>query len=94
MKLSLKSIIIMMLGMFLMVGFVNWKTLRKVSKVENELSILKEILENKEKELDKKIIYYDKKLNLTKIRENMEKKGMKVADNIIFFEIEKNKNIE
>lgn len=72
----------------LCIGFYNVTTLREVSKLEKILENAKRDLEDKEKELDKKIIYYDKKLNLSKIRENMEKKNMKVASDIIYFEVE------
>jgi len=41
-----------------------------------------------EKELDKKIMFYDSKLDLDKIRRDMEAKGMKVSDEVIYFEIE------
>lgn len=81
------SIILTVLIMFC-IGFYNITTLREVSKLEKILEIAKSDLEDKEKELDKKIIYYDQKLNLSKIRENMEKKGMKVANDIIYFEVE------
>ena len=72
----------------LCIGFYNITTLREVSKLEKKLEMKKSELEDTEKELDKKIIYYDQKLNLSKIRQNMEKKGMKVANDIIYFEIE------
>lgn len=73
------------------IGFYNIATLREVSKLEKKLELIKNELEDTEKELDKKIIYYDQKLNLSKIRQNMEKKGMKVANDIIYFEIEDKK---
>ena len=44
--------------------------------------------EELEKELDKKIMFYDAKLDLDKIRKDMEAKGMKVSDEVIYFEIE------
>ena len=52
----------------------NVKTLREVTSLE--------------KELDKKIMFYDSKLDLDKIRRDMEAKGMKVSDEVIYFEIE------
>ena len=52
----------------------NVKTLREVTSLE--------------KELDKKIMFYDAKLDLDKIRKDMEAKGMKVSDEVIYFEIE------
>ena len=66
----------------------NVKTLREVTSLEKELKIANENLENLEKELDKKIMYYDANLDLDKIRRDMEAKGMKVSDEVIYFEIE------
>ena len=66
----------------------NVKTLREVTSLEKELKIANENLEELEKELDKKIMFYDSKLDLDKIRKDMEAKGMKVSDEVIYFEIE------
>ena len=66
----------------------NVKTLREVTSLEKELKIANENLEELEKELDKKIMFYDSKLDLDKIRRDMEAKGMKVSDEVIYFEIE------
>ena len=66
----------------------NVKTLREVTSLEKELKVANEILEKLEKELDKKIMYYDANLDLDKIRRDMEAKGMKVSDEVIYFEIE------
>ena len=66
----------------------NVKTLREVTSLEKELKIANENLEELEKELDKKIMFYDSKLDLDKIRRDMEAKGMKVSDGVIYFEIE------
>lgn len=88
--LKYKSLIITAVIIF-SIGFYNIATLREVSKLEKKLELIKNELEDTEKELDKKIIYYDQKLNLSKIRQNMEKKGMKVANDIIYFEIEDKK---
>ena len=66
----------------------NVKTLREVTSLEKELKVANENLEKLEKELDKKIMYYDANLDLDKIRREMEAKGMKVSDEIIYFEIE------
>ena len=62
----------------------NVKTLREVTSLEKELKIANDNLE----ELDKKIMFYDSKLDLDKIRRDMEAKGMKVSDEVIYFEIE------
>ncbi|WP_427171897.1 hypothetical protein KST23_03840 [Fusobacterium nucleatum] len=66
----------------------NVKTLREVTSLEKELKMANENLEELEKELDKKIMYYDANLNLDKIRREMEAKGMKVSDEVVYFEIE------
>ncbi|QNE66167.1 LapA family protein [Fusobacterium hwasookii] len=66
----------------------NVKTLRQVTSLEKELKVANENLEKLEKELDKKIMYYDANLDLDKIRRDMEAKGMKVSDEVIYFEIE------
>ena len=63
----------------------NVKTLREVTSLEKELKIANENLEELEKELDKKIMFYDAKLDLDKIRKDMEAKGMKVSDDFKFF---------
>ena len=62
---------------FIAVVFIwlfNIQTLREVTELE--------------KELDKKIMFYDAKLDLDKIRKDMEAKGMKVSDEVVYFEIE------
>ena len=66
----------------------NVKTLREVTSLEKELKVANENLEKLEKELDKKIMYYDANLDLDKIRRDMEAKGMKVSDEVIYCEIE------
>ncbi|VTX64734.1 Uncharacterised protein [Fusobacterium nucleatum] len=72
----------------LVIWFFNVKTLREVTSLEKELKIANENLEELEKELDKKIMFYDTKLDLDKIRKDMEAKGMKVSDEVVYFEIE------
>ena len=66
----------------------NVKTLREVTSLEKELKIANENLEELEKELDKKIMFYDAKLDLDKIRKDIAARGMKVSDEVIYFEIE------
>ena len=66
----------------------NVKTLREVTSLAKEVKIANENLEELQKELDKKIMSYDAKLDLDKIRKDMEAKGMKVSDEVIYFEIE------
>ena len=72
----------------LVIWFFNVKTLREVTSLEKELKIANENLEELEIELDKKIMFYDGKLDLDKIRKDMEAKGMKVSDEVVYFEIE------
>lgn len=66
----------------------NIKTLREVTELEKQLKTANETLEELDKDLDKKIIYYDSKLDLDKIRRDMEAKGMIVTEEIVYFEIE------
>ena len=70
----MKYITIVFAICILFIWLFNVKTLREVTSLE--------------KELDKKIIFYDAKLDLDKIRKDMEAKGMKVSDEVVYFEIE------
>ena len=74
----------------IVVGFwvYNPITLNKVSKAEKDLKIANDTLEELQKEVDRKMIYYDTKLDLSAIKLEMESKGFSMADNIIYFEIE------
>ena len=74
----------------IVVGFwvYNPITLNKVSKAEKDLKIANDTLEELQKELDRKMIYYDTKLDLSAIKLEMESKGFSMEDNIIYFEIE------
>ena len=76
---------------FIAVVFIwlfNIQTLREVTELEKQLKTANETLEELDKDLDKKIIYYDSKLDLDKIKRDMEAKGMKVTEEIVYFEIE------
>jgi hypothetical protein len=76
---------------FIAVVFIwlfNIQTLREVTELEKQLKAANEILEELDKDLDKKIIYYDSKLDLDKIKRDMEAKGMKVTEEVVYFEIE------
>ena len=66
----------------------NIQTLREVTELEKQLKAANETLEELDKDLDKKIIYYDSKLDLDKIKRDMEAKGMKVTEEVVYFEIE------
>lgn len=84
----MRYIIIVFVFCIFGIWFFNVKILREVISFEKELKIVNENLEELEKELDKKIMFYDVKLDLDKIRREMEVKGMKVSDEVIYFEIE------
>ena len=76
---------------FIAVVFIwlfNIQTLREVTELEKQLKAANETLEDLDKDLDKKIIYYDSKLDLDKIKRDMEAKGMKVTEEVVYFEIE------
>ena len=58
---------------FIAVVFIwlfNIQTLREVTELEKQLKAANETLEELDKDLDKKIIYYDSKLDLDKIKRN------------------------
>ena len=76
---------------FIAVVFIwlfNIQTLREVTELEKQLKAANETLEELDKDLDKKIIYYDSKLDLDKIKRDMEAKGMKVTEEVVYFAIE------
>ena len=76
---------------FIAVVFIwlfNIQTLREVTELEKQLKTANETLEELDKDLDKKIIYYDSKLDSDKIKRDMEAKGMKVTEEVVYFEIE------
>ena len=49
----------------------NIQTLREVTELEKQLKAANETLEELDKDLDKKIIYYESKLDLDKIKRDM-----------------------
>ena len=73
---------------FVFIWLFNIQTLREVTELEKQLKAANETLEELDKDLDKKIIYYDSKLDLDKIKRDMEAKGMKVTEEVVYFEIE------
>ncbi len=88
--LKKETVITCIVSLFLLSFIIfigNVATLRKVSQAQKELHDLKITYDDKKKELDQKIVNYDNQYDFTKIKNDMEKKGMKIADNIIFFEI-------
>ena len=84
MKYILSLIPLIVVGAIISIWIHNANTLREVTKLEQELKTALE----KQEELDKKIIYYDSHLDLSKIKGEMENKGMVVANEIVYFEIE------
>lgn len=66
---------------------LNVYQLRNIAVLEKEKTNLKRLYEDKSKELEQKIIEYDNKFDLDVIKKDMEKKGMKIADNITVFEL-------
>ena len=88
MKYILSLIPLIVVGAIISIWIHNAHTLREVTKLEQELKTALEKQEKLEKELDKKIIYYDSHLDLSKIKGEMENKGMVVANEIVYFEIE------
>ena len=74
----------------IVVGFwvYNPITLNKVSKAEKDLKIANDTLEELQKELDRKMIYYDTRGGGGGGKWGRGGKGFSMADNIIYFEIE------
>lgn len=66
---------------------LNVYQLRNIAVLEKEKTNLKRLYEDKSKELEQKIIEYDNKFDLDVIKKDMEKNGMKIADNITVFEL-------
>ncbi len=86
-EIKLNFLIISMIIITILIWALNLNSLKKVRESEKILKNKNEILEKKKKELDQKIIAYDKKFDLKKIRKNMEKNGMEIATEVIFFEL-------
>lgn len=66
----------------------NILTMNKVNKLEHEKSSLIKIYEDKKKLLEKTLVEYDNNLDFNTIKSKMEKNGMVIADENLFFEIE------
>ncbi len=61
----------------------------KISKLEIAINADRKTLETVEKDLDKKIIEYDSKVDLEKIGKEMRNKNkMEISNSIKFFQIE------
>ena len=71
------------------VWIIHGSLLIKISKLEQSINKDKKELEIVEKELNKKIIEYDTKIDLDKIGKEMRsKKNMEISNKINFFQIE------
>ena len=71
------------------VWIIHGSLLIKISKLEQSINKDKKELEIVEKELNKKIIEYDTKIDLDKIGKEMRtKKNMEISTKINFFQIE------
>ena len=71
------------------VWIIHGSLLIKISKLEQSINKDKKELEIVEKELNKKIIEYDTKIDLDKIGKEMRnKKKMEISNKINFFQIE------
>ena len=84
----MKYIVLLTFIAVVFIWLFNIQTLREVTELEKQLKTANETLEELDKDLDKKIIYYDSKLDLDKIKRDMEAKGMKVTEEVVYFEIE------
>lgn len=76
-----------MLMLILCIWGIQLYYLMQVQKLEDELHQKKVELDNNVKLFNQKVIEYDKKLDLVAIRKNAEAKGMKVAEEIKYFEV-------
>lgn len=73
----------------ILVWIVHGSLLIRISKLEQSINKDKKELEIVEKELNKKIIEYDTKIDLDKIGKEMRtKKNMEISNKINFFQIE------
>lgn len=71
------------------VWIIHGSLLIKISKLEQSINKDKKELEIVEKELNRKIIEYDTKIDLDKIGKEMRsKKNMEISNKINFFQIE------
>lgn len=71
------------------VWLIHGMFLIKISKLEMTINTDRKILETVEKDLDKKIIEYDSKVDLEKIGKEMRTKNkMEISNSIKFFQIE------
>lgn len=83
-KIYLLTVISILVSLF----FVKNYFFNKLSSLEKEKTALLREYDDKKKLLDKKIYDHNNSFDLYMIKKKMEKKGMKLADKIIFFEVE------
>lgn len=63
-------------------------TMNKVNELEHKKSSLVKVYDDKKKLLEKTLVEYDNNLDFNTIKSKMEKNGMVIAEENLFFEIE------
>lgn len=85
----MKKIFLFVFFIIILVWIIHGSLLIKISKLEQSINKDKKELEIVEKELNRKIIEYDTKVDLDKIGKEMRnKKKMEISNKINFFQIE------
>lgn len=85
----MKKTFLFVFFIIILVWIVHGSLLIKISKLEQAINKDKKELEIVEKELNRKIIEYDTKVDLDKIGKEMRsKKNMEISNKINFFQIE------
>ncbi|MDO4588767.1 MAG: hypothetical protein Q4B33_02810 [Fusobacterium sp.] len=89
----MKKTFIFVFFTIIVIWLIHGSLLIRISKLEQSITKDKKELENVEKELNKKIIEYDTKIDLDKIGKEMRiKKNMEISNKINFFQIDSQKN--
>lgn len=85
----MKKTFLFVFFIIILVWIIHGSLLIKISKLEQSINKDKKELEIVEKELNRKIIEYDTKIDLDKIGKEMRtKKNMEISNKINFFQIE------
>lgn len=85
----MKKTFLFVFFIIILVWIIHGSLLIKISKLEQSINKDKKELEIVEKELNRKIIEYDTKIDLDKIGKEMRnKKKMEISNKINFFQIE------
>lgn len=85
----MKKTFLFVFFIIILVWIVHGSLLIRISKLEQSINKDKKELEIVEKELNRKIIEYDTKIDLDKIGKEMRtKKNMEISNKINFFQIE------